>query len=166
MAPIHVDEAHFSPDTRAFLERLGWHGVQYLIVGGEAVIFYGYARLTGDTDFFYGRDSANVERLFRALGEFWDGEIPGVAAAHELTSPGVIIQFGVPPNRIDLINEVDGISFEAAWQSRVEARLKTPGGETPVYYLALDDLVRNKQVAGRPKDMDDLAYLRRAQERR
>jgi hypothetical protein len=89
------------------------------------VIFHGYARLTGDADLFYDRDPANADRLFRALTEFWDGPIPGVATAAELAAPGVIIQFGVPPNRIDLINEVDGVSFGAAWRSRVEAILRT-----------------------------------------
>lgn len=165
MAPARVDGAHFSPDTRTFLALLSKHAVQYLIVGGEAVIFHGYARLTGDTDFFYGRDTANAERLFKALTEFWAGEVPGVERAAELTAAGLIIQFGVPPNRIDLLNEVDGISFDQAWRSRVAAILVTPTGETPIHYMALDDLIRNKQLASRPKDLDDLAYLRGAQER-
>jgi hypothetical protein len=133
--------------------------------GGEAVIFHGYARLTGDADLFYDRDPANADRLFRALTEFWDGPIPGVATAAEVAAPGVIIQFGVPPNRIDLINEVDGVSFGAAWRSRVEAILVTATAESPIHDMSLDDLIRNKQIAGRPKDLDDLAYLRRARER-
>jgi len=166
MAPVRVDGSHFSPDTRAFLEHLSKYQVQYLIVGGEAVIFHGYARLTGDTDFFYGRDRANAQRLFAALEAFWAGDIPGIKAAAELATPGVIVQFGVPPNRIDLISAIDGVDFESAWPARVEATLVSPVGELPIYYMGLDDLVKNKQVAGRSKDHDDLAYLKKAQQRR
>lgn len=44
--------SHFSKDVREFLMLLAKYQVKYLIVGGEAVIYYGYARLTGDIDFF------------------------------------------------------------------------------------------------------------------
>jgi hypothetical protein len=162
MPRVRVDGTHFSPDTRTFIELLSKHDVQYLIVGGEAVIFHGYARLTGDTDFFYGRHGANAQRLFTALEEFWAGEIPGIEAPAELTAAGVIFQFGVPPNRIDLINEIDGVEFDAAWPARVEAVMVTPNGESPIWYMSLDDLIKNKQLAGRPKDEDDLTYLSRA----
>lgn len=166
MPRVRVDGSHFSPDTRAFIELLSKHDVRYLIVGGEAVIFHGYARLTGDTDFFYGRDAANAQRLFNALEEFWGDDIPGVKAPAELTAAGLILQFGVPPNRIDLINEVDGVAFDAAWSARIEATMATPTGEIPICYMCLEDLIMNKQVAGRPKDMDDLTYLRKARDRR
>ena len=52
MPPEKIDAAHFSPDTRKFVALLLQHSVRYVIVGGEAVIFHGYARLTGDVDFF------------------------------------------------------------------------------------------------------------------
>lgn len=45
--------AHFSKDIQDFIRLLNQHHVRYLIVGGEAVIYYGYARLTGDVDFFF-----------------------------------------------------------------------------------------------------------------
>lgn len=166
MAPVRIDTSHFSPDTQAFLAVVSKHQVRYLIVGGEAVIFHGYARLTGDVDFFYARDGVNVQRLFDALEEFWAGDIPGIKTAAELATPGVIVQFGVPPNRIDLINEVDGVEFDRAWPARVEAAITSTTGEATIYYMGLNDLIKNKQVAGRPKDLDDLAYLKRAQERR
>ena len=49
----------------------------------------------------------NVLRLFAALLEFWNGDIPGVDKAAELMKQGVITQFGRPPNRIDLLNRLD-----------------------------------------------------------
>ncbi len=68
---------HFSDDTNEFLFFLYKHRVRYLIIGGEAVIFYGHIRLTGDIGFFYDPTKENAEKLFKALCEFWDGQIPG-----------------------------------------------------------------------------------------
>jgi hypothetical protein len=48
MPPQSIEAAHFSPDIREFIRLLDHHGARYVIVGGEAVIHYGYARLTGD----------------------------------------------------------------------------------------------------------------------
>lgn len=75
-----------------------------MIVGGEAVIYYGNPRLTGDVDFFYDSSTENTEKLYLALTEFWAGDIPGLNSVDKLQEVCVIVQFGVPPNRIDLIN--------------------------------------------------------------
>ena len=71
---------YFSQDTRDLLRLLYLYKVKYVIVGGEAVIYYGYPRLTGDVDFFYQLDDENVKRLYKALIEFWDKDIPGIHA--------------------------------------------------------------------------------------
>lgn len=161
MAPQEIAADHFSADTREFLQHLNEHEVRYLVVGGEAVIFYGYVRLTGDVDLFYSVDDENVARLFAALLEFWDGDVPGVPHAGDLKVSGQVIQFGVPPNRIDLINQIDGVDFEEAWPARVIAFLKSPASSTPVLFIGLQHLVRNKRATSRPKDLDDLRYLER-----
>ena len=163
MASIRIDAGHFSPDTRSFIELLHAHGVRYLIVGGEAVILHGHVRLTGDVDFFYSRDQANSERLFDALTEFWDGDVPGLEGADDLGPEGTIVQFGVPPNRIDLINAIEGVDFHEAWRGRVDGALVTEDGEIPLPYIGLDELIENKRATGRPKDLDDLDYLTRRQ---
>lgn len=75
---------YFSPDTQEFLRLLHKHEVKYVIVGGEAVIYYGYPRLTGDVDFFYSSDDQNADLLFEALLEFWEGDVPGLDNAKEL----------------------------------------------------------------------------------
>lgn len=75
---------YFSEDTRAFLQLLYKHKVKYMIVGGEAVIYYGYPRLTGDVDFFYHNTSQNTHRMYQVLLEFWEGDIPGLMSAEEL----------------------------------------------------------------------------------
>ena len=126
----------FSKDVLDFLLLLHKNGVRYLIVGGEAVIFHGYARLTGDIDFFYEATPKNVKRLYEALREFWQGNVPGIAAAQEFLQVGLVIQFGVPPNRIDLVNQIDGVKFEEAWRNKVIVRLKGAGlNDACIFYL-------------------------------
>jgi predicted nucleotidyltransferase len=151
----------FSPDTVDLLKALHEHGVRYLIVGGEAVIYYGYARVTGDIDFFYESSAENVRRLFDALRQFWGGDVPGVAEAGEFLQAGLIVQFGVPPNRIDLVNRIDGVAFAAAWPNRLAVTVTVPGFEIPVWFVGKDDLIANKRAAARPKDLDDLRFLTR-----
>ena len=149
----------FAPDTLDFIRLLSRHGVRYLLVGGEAVIFYGHVRLTGDVDFFYDRREENVRRLHAALDEFWSGEVPGIDSFRDLTREGLIIQYGLPPNRIDLLNRIDGVSFDRAWAGRVTAEIDAEGGRIPLQYIGLEDLVANKQATARPKDLADLRFL-------
>lgn len=150
---------HFSPDILTFIELLHQHRVQYLIVGGEAVIYYGYPRLTGDVDFFYGNDPNNATLLFEALLQFWEGDIPGISKEEELMEDGMVIQFGVPPNRIDLMNKIDGVDFDDAWKEKMIEQLSVHDKRIPIYFLGLNHLIINKRKSGRNKDLDDLAYL-------
>jgi hypothetical protein len=123
------------------------------------VIYHGHVRLTGDVDFFLADDSGNTDRVFAALEEFWDGDVPGIEGPEDLSPEGTIIQFGLPPNRIDLMNSIDGVEFAEAWQGRVEAMLVTTDGDVPMSFIGLEALAKNKRATGRPRDLDDLSYL-------
>jgi hypothetical protein len=158
--------SYFSKDIQEFLILLHDNQVEYVIVGGDAVIYYGHARLTGDTDFFYEPSEANSKRMYSALVDFWAGDVPGVMSFSELTEPGMILQFGVPPNRIDLINQIDGVTFVEAWQNRHTEEVESSGRSIPVHFLGLDQLIKNKEATKRPKDVDDLKYLYKAREER
>src|SRR5438552_1039279 len=158
MPPPKIKESAFSADVVEFIRLLQRFGVRCLVVGGEAVIFHGYPRLTGDIDLFCERTPANARRLFHVLEVFWDNDIPGVNAAEELLEPGVIIQFGRPPNRIDH-NQISGVSFARAWDSRVTAQLQTASGFLRLHYIGIVPLRRNKRATARPRDLDDLEHL-------
>jgi predicted nucleotidyltransferase len=159
MPPEIVDASAFSSDIQDFLRALHTHDVRFMIVGGEAVIFYGHIRVTGDIDVYYDRGNKNVFNLFKALEEFWHGEVPELEGPTELEKRGVIFQFGVPPNRIDLLNDIDGVDFETAWPRRMRVVLEGRSGNIPFSYIGLEDLIQNKRTAGRPKDQDDLPFL-------
>jgi hypothetical protein len=157
--PSQVLSAGFSADIVEFIRLLSRFHVRYLVVGGEAVIFHGYPRLTGDVDFFYERTRANAARLFQTLAVFWDNDIPEVKTPAELLEPGVVIQFGRPPNRIDLHNQIDGVSFAVAWKSRIPVQLKRRTGPIRLFYIGIGPLRRNKRASARAKDLDDLEHL-------
>ncbi len=72
-------------------------------VGGEAVIRYGYARLTADMDLFFDRTVGNARRLHDALAEFWGGSVSGIKAVDDLRVKGRVFQFGLPPNRLEQV---------------------------------------------------------------
>lgn len=149
----------FSEDVCEFLSLLARQEVRYLIVGGEAVIYYGHARLTGDIDIFYERTAENVRRLHAALNEFWLNDIPGMTNENELLQESMIFQFGVPPNRIDLINEIEAVGFKEAWEDKVRESFSYHGREVTICYIGLKELMKNKKAVGRHKDMEDLGFL-------
>jgi len=154
-----MKQDYFSDDVKELLAIFNAHNVRYVIVGGDAVIYYGFARLTGDTDIFYSSDVTNVKNLINALHDFWNGQIPGIDKEEELQQPGIVVQFGVPPNRIDLINQIESVSFEDVWENRLEEKILYKGKYLPVYIIGIDELIKNKQSIQRPKDSEDLKYL-------
>jgi hypothetical protein len=156
----------FSDDVQEFLKLLAAHRVKYVIVGGEAVIYHGYARLTGDVDFFFESSRQNARKLYEALKEFWAGDIPGIKAVDELMEEGVILQFGVPPNRIDLMSRISGVTFREAWENKSRDSIASGEKKIPIYLIGLKQLIKNKEAIARPKDMEDLKYLREAKKLR
>lgn len=159
---MHKEEIaakHFSPDTLDFLYMLSKYDVRYMIVGGQAVIYYGFARLTGDIDIFYDRSKKNTGSLYFAIDEFWTHNIPGGATATEFEEEGLIVQYGVPPNRIDLINKISGVDFQTAWDSKITVEVVGGKDHIHLHYLSLKSLIKNKRASARPKDLHDLTYL-------
>jgi glutamine cyclotransferase len=79
-------------------------------------------------------------------------------------SPDILAEFGVPPNRIDLLNRIDGVTFAEAWKSYAVVSIRTPTGEVPLFYLGLAELIRNQAACTRPKDVEDLKFLRQIEQ--
>lgn len=71
----------------------------------------------------------------------------------------MIFQFGAPPNRIDLLNEIEGIGFSEAWKGRTTEHLSFRRKQFDIFYIGLKDLLKNKRVASRPRDLEDLKFL-------
>ena len=131
--------------------------VRYLIVGGYAYARYTEPRATKDLDLFVRPDPGNGLSIFKALAAY-GAHLRGVTAA-DFASPGTIFQIGVAPLRVDIINRIDGITFDEAW---LEAEIALSDDTIPVRYLSLNHLIVNKLAAGRPQDLLDVANLRNA----
>lgn len=130
-------------------------GVEYLVVGGQAVNAHGAPRLTKDLDLFLRNTADNSERVFKALARF-GAPIAGLSSADFADHPDDVFQIGVEPSRIDLLQSIAGVDFDSAWERRqlfaVEDGLTVP-------FLALDDLLANKLASGRPQDLADVDKL-------
>lgn len=142
-----------SKDLHEFIALLNSHGVDYVIVGGHAVAFHGYPRFTGDIDIFIRPTSGNATLVLSALDDFGFAG-PGISLL-DLTGANRVIELGQPPNRIDLLTGISGVSFDEAWSGKVAGKLD----DLDVQFLGRAELLRNKQASGRPKDLADIDNL-------
>ena len=109
-------------DFAEMLSALSEAGAEYLVVGGYAVIAHGYPRATGDIDIWVRPTPENAKRVMLALKRF--GAPLADLTEQDLVTPGLIFQIGVVPNRIDILTEIDGVTFDEAWASRITARVE------------------------------------------
>lgn len=149
-----------NPDFRDMLSAFNAERVEYLVVGAYAMANYGVPRATGDLDFWIRRSPENAERVMRALVAF--GAPMDRVTRDDLSQPDVVLQFGVEPNRIDILTSIDGVEFDEASASRTVTRLE----DTDVPFIGLADLIRNKRAAARPRDIADVVHLEAVARRR
>jgi hypothetical protein len=129
--------------------------VRFVVVGAHALAHHAKPRYTKDLDIFVDATPENAEKIVASLEEFGFGGI-GISA-DDFSSPGRILQLGVPPTRIDIITSITGVSFAEAWETRVEGAY----GAVTVPFIGYEALVRNKLASGRPQDVADVETLRR-----
>jgi predicted nucleotidyltransferase len=131
-------------------------GVRYLIVGGYAVIFHAQPRGTKDLDLFIEPERKNAEAVFHALALF--GAPLAGFTVEDFQDASSVYQIGQPPLRIDLIKSLEGITFQQAWESRIQV---TEDG-IPMNYISREDLITNKLATGRLQDLADVQSVRDA----
>lgn len=146
-------EMRLPPDFKEFIELCNSTKLEYLVVGGFAVAHYGHYRFTADIDFWIRRSKSNANRMVRVLRAFGYAQ-PGLKEELFL-QPNKVLQLGVPPVRIDILNDISGVSFEECYVRRTEA--KWEGVNVPV--IGYEDLIANKQASGRAKDIDDVKEM-------
>jgi hypothetical protein len=144
-------------DFRDLLSELTSAGAEFVVIGGHAVARHGYVRTTLDLDVFVRPSAANAARVFRALASFGAPLAAHGVTAADFERPGAVYQVGLPPTRIDVLTAIDGVDFDSAWATRVDADFD--GVRASV--LGRDALLRNKRSTGRPKDLLDADELER-----
>jgi hypothetical protein len=140
-------------DFAEMLSALATEGVEYLIVGAYAVAGHGLPRATGDIDLWVRPTAENAARLWQALERF--GAPRSRLTPETFTQKDVVYQIGLPPNRIDFLTSIDGVSFEDAWSERYVSDV----GGIAVSMLSRRHLIANKRATGRPQDLADVARL-------
>ncbi|MAS94979.1 MAG: hypothetical protein CMO55_17420 [Verrucomicrobiales bacterium] len=141
------------PDFKDFIEILNKVKVRYMVVGGWALGFHGWPRLTKDIDIWVAVDPENEKAVCEALVKFG---APGPTAADFFTETEKNVYFmGLPPNRIEVISSIDGVTFDDCYERSVIVE----HGGVELRVIGLEDFKTNKRESGRYQDLADLDQL-------
>lgn len=140
-------------DYKEMLSILLENKVEFVLVGAYAMAAHGYPRATADLDIFIKPSSDNAPKVFKALAEF--GAPMDSNILNDFAKKGTIFQIGVIPRRIDVINDIDGVSFEVAYKDRKIVEIE--GLQIPI--ISKINLLLNKKSTGRQKDLLDAKRL-------
>ncbi len=152
MINLFIDE-HFQ-----ILSALVKNKVDFMLVGGYAVIHYGYDRNTGDMDIWLKTGNANRDKLIAALKDFGviDEHI-AVLKEMDFANPVPVFYFGKEPRRIDFITTISNLTFNEAVKHVNYIELE----EMRIPVIDYNHLILSKRTTGRMKDKADIEELER-----
>lgn len=142
-------------DYHDVLAALVAQNARFLVVGAHALAAHGYPRATVDLDIWIEPTRENARRVWQALADFGAPLEDLEVREDDLVRSDIVAQFGLPPNRIDVLTGVSGLTFERAWPNHVAETLE--GVRVPV--IGLVDLITNKRASGRERDRADIKGL-------
>jgi hypothetical protein len=153
-------------EIESAVDSLVAHKVEFVIVGGVAIIAHGVPYATFDLDFSYRRTPENLKKIVSALAPFkprlrgFPKDLPFVWDERTLLN-GTNFTFETTLGDIDLLGEVAGVgSYAEVFDNSENLKLF----EYEVRVLTLDALIKAKKAAGRPKDLNVLPQLQALQE--
>ena len=136
-------------DFEDLLYMLDKQQVKYLIIGGLAFIYHAKPRYTKDLDLWIDPSPLNIKKANRALIDF------GSPLLLDKNTVDEIIQIGLPPNRIDLLQETGSLSFSSAWKKRIKGYY----GEARANWIDIDSLIEIKRQIKNPRHQEDVRVL-------
>ena len=147
---------------KKFMAALVAGKVDFLLVGGYAVIFYGYVHNTVDLDLWLKPENSNRDKLLPVFREFGISD-HGIESLQQMdfTQPQAF-HIGEQPYRIDFLTWMMGLKFEDAYANR--SKLQVDSTTIPV--IGLNDLLINKMLSERFKDKADVEELQKIHELR
>ena len=140
-------------DFEEFIELLNKHKVKYMIVGAYAFALYAKPRNTGDLDIFIENSEENAGLIMRVLTEFGLESLK--ITIEDFITEGRVVQLGVSPVRIDIMNIIDGVNFNDA----INRIVKVKFGNTIANFISKGDLIKNKLSTNRLIDKADAEEL-------
>jgi Nucleotidyltransferase of unknown function (DUF6036) len=146
-------------DYKDLLSAFHAHGVKYLIVGGYAVGFHAQPRATKDIDLFIKADPANARATYAALAAF--GAPLQNVRPEDFADRSSFFRCGHDPRGVDILPDIPGVDFDAAWERRVEGVIDTKSG-LKAFFISKDDLIAAKLASGRTRDLADVEDIRAA----
>jgi len=147
-------------DYEELLRLFNKNSVKYCIIGSYAVAFYAKPRYTKDMDILIDPTIENGKRIANALKEFGFESLN--LSEKDFCQPGIIVQLGYEPLRIDIMTSIQGCSFEKVWANKVVGTY----GHEEVFFIGLDELIENKKQSDRQQDKDDLDILSAARQKK
>ena len=144
---------HLPPDFKELLNSFNAQQVEYLLIGGYAVGYYGYPRATADMDIWVAVYPENAEKIVTVLKEF-GFDVPELSTELFLKEDQ-IVRMGLPPIRIEIVTSISGVHFPECFAERVVANLDG----VDVNIINIKHLKINKRASGRYKDLNDLDNL-------
>lgn len=156
-----MDNPTSSLDPSEFLRVLNAHGVQYVVIGGVAAGLLGSSSITRDLDICYERSRPNLEALAKALREleaYLRGVEPGLPFQLDARTLqlGDSFTFVTKYGNLDILGTPSGTG---GYPDLVRKASDVDLGSVTVKVVSLDDLIRMKRAAGRPKDRIELEIL-------
>lgn len=142
-------------DFRDLLVELSDAEADFMVVGGYAVAFHGHPRATKDLDVLVRPTDLNAKRVYRALASYGAPLEAFEVAEGDFAEYGGVLQIGLPPRRIDILNRVSGVTFDEAAADGETFEIE--GRAIPV--IGLKALLTNKRAAAREQDLADVAAL-------
>ncbi|MCD6311669.1 MAG: hypothetical protein J7M11_04340 [Elusimicrobia bacterium] len=146
-------------DFRDFLICFNKYRVNYCIIGGFSVIYHSRPRFTNDMDILIKPSSGNSKKVYKAMKDF-GADVSNIDPDYFI-APGHFYQIGVPPVQIHILNFADGVDMDKVFKNKIKAQY----ANIRAYYIALNDVIKNKQSSGRNKDKLDVEALKLAKEK-
>ncbi len=145
----------FNPDFRDFIKALHQHNVDYILVGGYAVILHGYERVTADMDIWVRCNEENYKKIRHSFLTFGMPVFDMTLTNFLDFEKWDVFRFGRKPVAIDIMTKVKGLSFDEAFQpaSMVDV------DDIQVRLIQYEHLLAAKRQAGRAKDINNLENL-------
>lgn len=137
-----------------FVNLCNKYEVEYLVIGGYAVSVHGYPRSTKDLDICIKVSEENALKMVQVINDFGFASLK--LKKEDFLKRDFITQLGNEPVRIDILNDLDGVSFEQAWINKKIIDFE----DSKINFIGYSELLKVKEKAGRPQDIADISKLR------